>query len=520
MKATSILLVLFLSSCMAVLGQMKKGAIQKLIDSEEYSKALEALPGSGLELSDSCFYNYATGLCHLQLGVSPALAVDHLKRAAQCYPLASELDKVSADRWFFYGQALHANYQFEEAIEVFNSLKNRLGAKQIIQMGAIDRELEYCSTAIRLAANPVKFTITNLGKAFNTEFEEHSPVVDLSEDQIIFTSNRKVGKNKDGEEELYSSIWREGRWLPARRISGQLAQYGNNASVSISSDGKMLILYSHDGKSGNLYYSINNKGRWNTPVKFPSPINSSHNETHASITPDGQTIFFTSDRPGGFGGKDIYLSRRLPQGDWGPALNLGPVVNTPMDEESPFIMADGKTLYFASEGHENMGGFDVFKTMRDGLDGWKVPQNVGYPINTPGDDLFYCPTADGLRVYYASTREGTTGNADLFLIEFPSDDENRQAVVSGFVYKDGEKPASDATIVVEQASDSDIVGYYKPNKENGKYLLVLNTGINYSITISEPGYEDVTIDYSVPLKGEFAARGLVHYINPVVLKRE
>lgn len=523
MKTTSTLT--FIATLLLVLlyhpdgiAQVKKTVIQKHIQAEEYSKALDALAVSGLEQSDSCFFNYVSGLCRLQIGIAIPEAVTNLKRATQCFPLEHPLDNEAATVWFFYGQALHANYQFAEAIDVFNSLKSRLDPKSSAQISAVDNELSVCATAIKLMENPVEFTITNLGKALNTTFNEHSPVVDINENQIIFTSNRKNSRIAEGLEGLYYSLWREGKWLPAKRISGDLAQYDNTASVSISSDGKTLLLYAYNGKSGDLYYSLNKKGRWETPVKYPAPINSSHNETHASLSTDEQTIYFTSDRPGGYGGKDIYLSRKLPTGEWGPAQNLGPIVNTASDEESPFIMADGRTLYFASEGHENMGGFDIFKTQTDGLGSWSVPTNIGYPVNTPGDDIFYCPTADGLRVYFASTREGTTGNADIFLIEYPSETEERQAVVSGFVYHGNNIPAGDAIITVENAANQEVLGYYKPNPANGKYLLVLSTGVRYNITISETGCEDVQISYSVPLKGEYAARGTVHYINPVVLK--
>ena len=498
--------------------QIKRAAIQKQLNAEEYQKALDEIGRAGCTKADSGFCEYTRGLCKLQLGHPPHEALHHLKNAIQYYPLSKSLDEESGNVWFFYAQALHANYHFQEAIAVYNDLKSRLSPKKGGQLEAVNRELAYCETAQRLAQNPVEFKITNLGKALNTKNDEHSPVVTINEDQIIFTSNRNNGKPNEVIENLYTSQWREGKWLPARRLTGQIAKYYNNASVSINNDGTQLILYAYDGKSGNLYYSLNKKGNWGAPVKFPSPINSMHNETHASLTMDGQTIFFSSDRPGGFGGKDIYTSRILPSGEWGPAINLGSLINTELDEESPFIMPDGKTLFLTSEGHENMGGFDIFKTQLDSAAQWSKPQNIGYPINTPGDDLFYCPTADGLRVYYASTREGTMGNTDLFLIEYPSDDDRRMAVVSGFIYAKDQTPAADADITVESAEDGDFTGFYKPNPTTGKYVLLLQTGKTYQITFSKPGTDAQTLTYRVPVKGEYAARGLVHYIKPVTLE--
>lgn len=496
-------------------GQVKRGVIEKYLNAEAYQKALDEIGRSRCTKADSGFCEYTKGLCKLQLGYPPQEALTHLKRATNYYPLGKKLEDESGTVWFFYAQALHATHNFEEAATVYHDLKNKLSPKNTQQLEAINRELAYCETAHRLAQNPVEFKISNLGKALNTKYDEHSPVVTMNEDQIIFTSNRGNGKPNDAIENLYTSQWREGKWLPARRLGGQIAKFYNNASVSLNNDGTQLILYAYDGKSGNLYYSINTKGSWGAPIKFPSPINSMHNETHASLTMDGQTIYFSSDRPGGYGGKDIYTARILPSGEWGPAQNLGPIINTDLDEESPFIMPDGKTLYLASEGHENMGGFDIFKTQLDSDAQWSIPQNIGFPINTPGDDLFYCPTADGLRVYYASTREGSMGNTDLFLIEYPSDDEKRMAVVSGFVFNKDNTPAADADITVESVEDADFTGFYKPNPATGKYVLLLQTGKTYQITLSKPGMTAQTISYRVPVKGEYAARGLVHYIKPV-----
>lgn len=513
----SIAIIFCFGALLQPLAQVKRAVIQKHLNAEDYQLALDEISRQKIVKADSGFYEYTKGLCKIQLGLSPAEALTHMKKAIGYYPLSTSLDEESGNVWFFYGQALHTNHRFDEAILVYNDLKNRINAKHTQQLEAINRELAYCNTAQRLSQHPVEFKITNLGKALNTTYDEHSPVVTLHEDQIIFTSNRSTSKSEETIENLYVSHWREGKWLPARKLGGSIAKYYNNASVSINNDGTQLILYAFDGKSGNLYYSINHKGSWGAPVAFPSPINSNHNETHGSLTPDGQTIYFTSDRPGGYGGKDIYYAQILPSGEWSPAQNMGPFINTNLDEESPFIMPDGKSIYFASEGHENMGGFDIFTSSIDSAGQWTDAKNIGFPINTPGDDLFYCPTADGLRVYYASTREGTMGNTDLFMIEYPSADERRMAVVSGFIYNKENMPAATATIAVESVSDADFIGIYKPNPTTGKYVLLLQTGTTYQITISMPGSETKTFTYKVPLKGEYAARGLIHYIEPVVL---
>lgn len=511
----SVLIFMMMALSFSAVSQIKSSDVRRMLESNQYEMVLDHLKKGTYTSADSGYFLYAKGLSLLQTG-KEVEALSVLKRAVAYYSHPTAKNDVGLDVWFSYAQAQHANYLFEEAKNTYNELKTKLDPRSQKQLDAINRELAFCEAAIRLSQSPVDFKITNLGKAFNTVNDEHSPVVTLDENQIIFTSNRLSKKNTPIEN-LYSSIWREGKWLPARKLTGQLSQYANNASVSVSHDGNMLILYGYNGKSGNLYYSVNHRGNWSAPVKFPAPVNSGYSETHASLSVDGRTIYFSSDRPGGFGGKDIYFSRILPNGHWGPAQNMGPLINTAFDEESPFIMPDGKTLYFASEGHENMGGYDIFKTIADATGQWAAPENIGFPINTPGDDLFYCPTADGLRVYYASTREGTTGNTDLFLIEYPSDSDKRMAVVSGFLFEKVNVPAGDAEIMVETLDDMELTGFYKPNPQNGKYVLVLQAGVKYQIVITKEGFESTTIQYQVPYKGEFGSRSQVNYIDPIIL---
>lgn len=512
-------IIFFFMTAMPSASQSKKGPLLKLLQAEQYHKVLDELS----QISDTAgyggFYAYIKGVALFQLGQSQSDALEALRWAAKTYPLAARPDDWSLRLWFDYAQALHGVGEFTQALELFRRLEQVSDPGQKSIREALEREVNYCENAIRLSQKPVSYTIHSLGKSFNTPYQEHSPVVSLDENQIIFTSNRPSQGSASGEESLFYSIWREGKWLPARKLGGELSHFYNNASVSLSADGKTLILYHFNGKSGDLYYSTHNKNQWSAPEKYPSPINSAANETHASLSADGRTIYFVSDRLGGLGGKDIYLSRILPDGSWGPALNLGSVVNTALDEESPFVMPDGEMLYFASEGHESMGGFDVFRTRKAGNDQWIRPENIGYPVNTPRDDLFYCPTPDGLRVYCASDRDGTKGQSDLYLIEYPSDSDIRSVVVAGFVYESDQNPAAQVDLVVEPLGGGEVLGVFKPNPATGKYVLILQSGKSYQIRIEEEGYQLHSFPCKVPARTEFAGKQNVHYLNPVTLNR-
>jgi outer membrane protein OmpA-like peptidoglycan-associated protein len=210
-------------------------------------------------------------------------------------------------------------------------------------------------------------------------------------------------------------------------------------------------------------------------------VNSEYWETDANISADGNTLFYTSDKPGGQGGRDIWQMKKLPTGEWAKVQNLGSVVNTADDEEGPYLHPDGKTLYFSSKGHKTMGGFDVCMSnlQEDGT--WSNPVNLGYPINTPGDDVFYLPTNDGKRAYFSSFREGGQGQQDIYMIDIPSFETKTVAIYKGLaMYSTGEI-INDVDITIESAKTNELVGNYKPNEVNGEFLFILQPGKTFHV---------------------------------------
>jgi hypothetical protein len=225
------------------------------------------------------------------------------------------------------------------------------------------------------------------------------------------------------------------------------------------------------------------------PELMTERINSASHEPSASISPDGHDIYFTSDREGGMGGRDLYRIRRLPDGTWSFPLNLGPEVNTPFDEDAPFLHSDGVTLFFSSTGHGTMGGYDIFKTqcLDPDQNGWSKPENMGYPLNTVNDDIYFCLSEDGTTGYFSSERDGGFGAQDIYEVIFPGSQIDYVAVL-GVVTDNNDEPVR-ARLVVTDPVNEEIVGVYNNNVRTGRYLMILRPGGRYHMTIEAEGFE-------------------------------
>jgi len=258
---------------------------------------------------------------------------------------------------------------------------------------------------------------------------------------------------------------------------------------------------------------------WSDPAKLGSDINTPTTwETHVTISADESTLYFVSDRPGGLGGRDIYRCVKLPDGNWSRALNCGPTLNTALDEDSPFLTPDGKGMYFASQGHNSIGGFDLFYT-KQGADGeWGKPETMGYPLNSVDDDVFFQPMADGKRAYYSSERDGGYGKKDIYLIELPeSDNATRLAVLKGFIIgEEGQELPDDLKIVVTNNKTGEVMEY-RPRKRDGGYLAILNPCTGYHIDYFKGKEKIKQDDINVPCESNFLELEREVYLIPVAL---
>ena len=428
--------------------------------------------------------------------------------------------QAPADVYFTYGQVLRINHELDKAksnFKAYGEFHGGDGAPEDIK-AEVAREIKICETAQLLIDNPVDIIVTPIENV-NSKYPEYAPVVSADEQTMIFTTRRMAkSDNEDGTtkqkkdpidfkyyEDLYiSKKGKDGVWGNAKPMNN-INSAGHEASIGLTVDGQQLFIYSaQEDPQGDIYYSKLEGNQWTTPVAF-DPVNSKASETHACFSADGKTIYFTSNRKGGFGGFDIYRVTLLPNGEWSKPLNLGSKINTEFDERAPFIHPDGVSLFFASNGHETMGGFDIFQATELGDEGWSTPENIGYPINTTEDDLFFTTSVDGKRSYYASQKENGLGEKDLYMITLPKPDVQPMTVMSGTFSlgdKSGTIPA-DAQIIVKDNETGDIVGIYKPNKKTGKYLFILPPGKNYNVTYEAEGYLFKSENLIVPKNSAF-----------------
>ena len=274
-----------------------------------------------------------------------------------------------------------------------------------------------------------------------------------------------------------------GSWSPAVGIGNTINTLDHDAAIGLSADGQRLFVYKPDG-GGDIYQSYLMGNSWAVPEKLSGNINSSSWETYASISADGNLLYFVSDRPGGYGGRDIYRCNKLPNGDWAKAVNLGDKINTASDEGTPYIHPNGSLLFFSSMGHKSMGGFDIFfsEMLEDGT--WIDPMNIGYPINTPNDNTYYAPSTDGKRAYYSSIDNSGYGEYDIYMAVFKDYEKIALTVLKGVMYVSDEEgnPVESKIIVIDNANPDGPPKIYKPNSITGKYIIILSPDKDYAIS--------------------------------------
>ena len=439
---------------------------------------------------------FRIGVCYLNSALHKENAVPYLERAAakvsEKYREGSFKEKNAPVTTYNYlARAYHFNYQFDQAITTFEKFKGYLGEADAAMLKDVSRQVEMCNNGKEFVANPVSMKVDNIGGGINSEHPEHSPVITADESTIIFTSRRpattggKIDPN-DGLyfEDIYIATRNEDNtWGEPRNMGSPINTEGNDATIGISVDGQTLFIYKDDKGDGNIYFSNLAGDRWATPQKMNEFINSKSWEGNASISADGSLLYFSSEREGGLGGKDIYMSRKLPNGDWGKAMNLGPKVNTPYDDDAPYIHPDGVTLYFSSKGHKSMGGFDIFYSKFNADENmWLETMNMGYPVNSTDDDIFYVPTPDNKRAYYSSFKKDGMGEKDIYLITLPEKEETPLTVYRGKLVSIYGGVPENAMITVTDNETGELVGTYTPNASTGSYLFILQPGRNYNIS--------------------------------------
>jgi hypothetical protein len=489
----------------------------QLIDVGLYEDAIEIL--TPLVEQDHPEATLLAGFSRMANEEDMNLAIDLLSKAVKLYPFKKNSSEKTLEAHFYLGQAYRLAGQAEKACEELRNVKSHANDAELI--ATIEQEIKYCENFIELKANPVDREIEHMGKILNSPYEDHSPIVLYDESTIYFTSTRPIDTlDIRGQyfENIFVSHWRNQQWTEPKVLEIPGYREAHRATVGLTPDGQGLIFFQNDGYQGALFITYQTFDGWSMPEQLPAPISSGFNETHASFTPDGNTIFFSSERPGGMGGKDIFFSNILPDGTWGKPINAGENINTPLDEESPFIHPDGKTLFFSSSGHNSMGGYDVFKSTRNGNDEWTAAQNIGYPINTSTDDLFYLPTPNGQRVYYASQQSGGLGQSDLFVLHFPPSDERSMAVVSSHIFNSNNEPAENAVISVKNLTTNQTEGTFRTNPQTGKFVAIVPTAQDYELVIEAEGHEKYSKTFNLKAKDDYKSKNRAVYLPAITLE--
>lgn len=446
-------------------------------------------------------YNYRIGVCYLNTNIDKAKAVPYLEKVLK-------LAEPDPNTYYLLGRAYHFAYRFNDAIKMFEQFKanNKGSIENVLD---VEKQIEYCYNAIELMKFPLDVTFKNLGPNINSRNKDYYPFVAKDESFLIFNSKRDDGSSKqiDGTftSEIYFSKTKNGELGKVRKLDQNINTLtGNEEIVGMSPDGDFLIFYfENETNSGDLFIAEFENEEVKNLQKLPKSINSKNHEIAASISKNGDVIYFASDREGGFGGVDLYMSLKLPNGEWAPAQNLGPSINSPFDEDFPNITADGKSLYFSSKGHTSMGGYDIFKASWDNVKHiWTDVKNVGFPINTPEDNTNFRESENGRTGYISALRADGLGDFDIYTVTF-NEVEPEYTVIKGFVStQDTSNIIKDVFISVLDLQTDELYGTYLTNPITGRYIIILPQG-KFNMLVEVPGYKAYNEDIEVLGKSDF-----------------
>jgi outer membrane protein OmpA-like peptidoglycan-associated protein/tetratricopeptide (TPR) repeat protein len=516
----------------------------QFFESQDYSNALPVyLEGLKLE-PEHPQANLRTGICYLQT-IHENKAITYLLKAYQRNPAINPTIQL------YMAEAYQYNHQFTEAKEAYQNHKKTVSGKDAALLAQIDRRIYECENGLKYINQPVKAQIDNIGNVINSKYAEYAPVISSDESVLVFTSRREGSTGNfvsldDNQhyEDIYISYKVNGKWLTPRNIQ-EINTEKHDACIALSADGKQLFIYK-DSRGGDIYVSNFDamKNIWSKPQGLGDNVNTKYQEPSVSMTADAKTIYFSSNRPNGMGGLDIYVSHKDAKGNWGEAVNVGAPINTPYDDDAPFIHPDGQTLYFSSRGHAGMGGYDIFRSSLEANGKWAAPENIGYPINTAGDDTYFVLSADNRHGYYASAKENGMGEKDIYIISMPKRDalatasgssiqvEKKIAVKNMQVAQPAKIEVKSATTILKGTIsdaftklplEADIVLVNNENSEIiseqqsdtvGFYQTVMPSGKNYGFAVQKEGYLFHSENYDIP-----ASEGYQEIILNVELKK-
>ena len=474
---------------------------RKQLANEDYKEAqISYLKLIGLNPKNE-IYNFEGGLSYYFADFERTKSVPLFEAA-----LENSKEDTIPELYYYLARAYHLNGQYEKSSDAFNKFKpfiqvnsragQELSKQSEYYIGINNNGKHYQET------KNDNVLIKNLGEGVNSSYGEYAPVMKKDDNVLLFTSRRKVGNSKRTDKDLlpYEDVFvaqKSGdNWelitdkaAIEKYIPKDLNTKSHDAGIIYSADGNTLYTYKND----LIWKSILENGKWSKLVELDKNINSSqYNIPSVSLSKDGNTIFFVSTRKDGYGGKDIYKSVKDANGKWSIAENLGENINTKFDEDSPYISDDGNTLYFASKGHDGIGGYDIYKSeLVDGVYG--NPENMGIPVNSPEDDIYLIMDADGKTGFFASAREGGIGGMDIysFCNNCPTKTTN---IINALLADNNDMPVNKGTVTVNNMNNT--IGTFTAT--NGKFVVTTETTGKHQLTVEAPGYEKQTVSIELP----------------------
>jgi hypothetical protein len=442
---------------------------------------------------------YKVGICYINDIYQAEKAIKYLEQATQninpdCRPNSFKEKQAPTDAYYYLGKAYHISNKLDQAIESYQRFKKQANP-EAYDLTVVEEDIAACQYAKKAIISPIYFSAKNLGEPVDTKFEEVNPVISGDGKTLIFT--RKL--------QFYDAVFlskknENGIWSEPENLTSSFGLDGSSFTTGISFSGDEIFVYRSDNFDGNIYSSQLKNNQWSKLAKLNENINTKFWESHASLSPDGQYLIFTSNRDGGYGGLDIYKSRRNSKGEWGPAVNMGPVINSPSNEETPFLSNNGYTIFFSSQGNNTFGGYDIFISNLRSDGTWSKPRNMGYPLNSTSDDIFYSPTGiNSIGLFSTYKNESTQGLLDIYQIEVYNELIPRQFTVEGAIKIPGGEnnvfnnikvkiyDAQSKSLISEKAVLSD--GSFSIKASQGEYLL----------TVEGPGIKPIQKELSLSL---------------------
>lgn len=439
------------------------------------------------------------GSLYMAMG-DKASAKKYFSKVADLYPS----EKSFAGAYYTAGELNYADGEYVKAKRYYQLAMNaQSNDKRIIEQAPL--YIQRCDFAIELMKHPVNFKPVLMAAPINTIFAQSHPVLTADRKTMYYTT--LTGLSRQDQEDIVVSTYKNGVWGEPASISANINTLANEGTCSISMDGNSLVFVGCGKADGlgscDIYISSKINGVWSKPVNLGPAVNSSTWDSHPSLSADGRSLYFVSARKGGFGKEDIYISHLNDEGIWQPSVNAGSTVNTAGTEFSPFIHADGTTLYFSSNGLMGLGGLDLFYT--SGADtSWTIPKNMGYPLNTYLNDETLFITVDGMKGYY-SRFEGVTVNYNsrIFMFEFDMPDsfkpEKPSTFANGHIYDKITKKGLGARVELIDIASGKITQSVMSDSITGEYTIVITEGKEYAVYVNRKQYlfESLNFDYKV-----------------------